>query len=281
MNLIPIKQLQPLLSQLNPAVNGIQSQNFGRRLYHLQYDSDQFWLKLQLENHSQIHEGSFHHELKMYQLLFKQAPQLIAPTQIFSLAEHELKDCMSIEGATSSWIKSILCIQNVEPLFDQNPNYMNRQQIIHTLLNSINILENLHELGFIHGDLKPMHFRVHQNRAVLIDFEQAFHYSKVEYQANTATPHYMAPELFHGEAKSFATDIYALGVIWMEWFAQQKFKQKSYLDWAKLHCQHLKIELSEPFKGFEMVLSLMLAKDKANRCTNFYQIKQILNNNVY
>lgn len=281
MNLIPSKKLKPLLSQLKPAVNSVQSQNFGRRLYQLQYSGDQFWLKLQLEHHSQIHVDSFHHELKMYALFFKQALQLIAPSQIFSWTEHEFKDCMSREDETSSWINSILCIQNVEPLFDQNPNRMNRQQIIDTLLNSIDVLENLHELGFIHGDLKPMHFRVHKNQAVLIDFEQAFHFSEAQHQANTATPHYMAPELFHGETKSFATDIYALGIIWMEWFAQQKLKQKSYLDWAKLHCQHLKIELSDPFKDFEMVLSLMLAKDKANRCTNFYQIKQILNNNVY
>lgn len=290
MNLILPKHLTTVLSQLKPAVNGRHSQSFGRRLHQVQFDDQYYWLKFQYLGLSHVHERSFQNELNVYQRLSAQQPNITAPFQILSLnqtAQKNLGYLKSIEN--DEIIDSMLCVKHLSPLFQQNLHTLERDQVRHVLLQSIEVLEQLHDLGFVHGDLKPTHFRQYQSQAVLIDFEQSFHINEIttlskqrdDSQSHTATPHYMAPELFHGQAKSFASDVYALGIIWLEWLNQQKIQQKTYLDWAKWHCQSLEIELPMRFKDFETVLSLMLAKHQAQRCTNFYQIKQRLNNNVY
>lgn len=283
MNLIPLKHLKRHLSQLKPAVNGGQSQSFGRRLHHLQVDDQLFWLKFQYQGFSPSHELSFQNELNIYKQLQQLNLNITAPFQIIASDAEALSTLEPyLEGIlTSAGIESILCVQHLPALFLQDPQQMPIKQVREMLLMSLEVVAQLHRQGFVHGDLKPMHFRQNQADAVLIDFEQAFHIHAKSEHDNTATPHYMAPELFHGEMKTYASDIYALGIIWLEWLNQHKLQQKSYVDWAKLHCQQLKIEMTEQFKCFEPVLTLMLAKQKQHRCTNFYQIKQILNNNVY
>lgn len=149
------------------------------------------------------------------------------------------------------------------------------------MMRSLGAVEKMHEIEMIHGDLKMEHFRVFENRCVLIDFEQCHHTSKLtNHIKNTATPRYMAPELFHAKSKSYASDIYSLGIIWLQWLSQTKLEANNYYDWAVLHCQSLKIELPVPFKHFKMLLQCMLMKKRDDRCINFYQIKQLLSETV-
>ena len=92
----------------------------------------------------------------------------------------------------------------------------------------------------------------------------------------TATPRYMAPELFHGEAKTLASDLYALGIIVYEWLTQRRLQAKSYQDWAYLHCQQLKIELPAAYLGFQDLLEAMLNKQKSQREVSFLALKTLL-----
>ena len=276
---------------LTVAINSPKSQSFGRRIYLIEQQGYRFWLKLQSrstathdpqKNHA--HQQSFLNELNCYSQLSRlETPEkklllhhsILNTSQIFdAVKEQNATGQMFMES--EAFIDQALCIEDAALLFPSAIEQLQHVEIFKRLKLSLDVLENLHECDYIHGDLKIEHFRYLDDQAVLIDFEQASHIQWVDGLVNTATPRYMAPELFHAESKSFASDIYALGVIWLEWLTQVRFQQKSYLDWAKLHCQSLKIDLPMQFKMLEEILFSMLMKNKQQRCSNIYQLKQVL-----
>ncbi|MEG0343549.1 MAG: protein kinase [Acinetobacter sp.] len=258
------------------AINSPKSQSFGRRIYFIEQQGRSFWLKLQLQsaaspNNYLAHEQSFLNELNCYrQLKLKQTCErtLLLNFSILNTSQYFQE--------SEAFIEQTLCVEDAPLLFPDNIEQLTRTEILRRLKLSLDVLENLHEYGYIHGDLKGVHFRYSNDVAALIDFEQASAIEWIHLMPNTATPRYMAPELFHAESKSFASDVYALGIIWLEWLTQMRFKQKYYLDWANLHCQSLKIDLPIPFEMLEEILLKMLMKNKAQRCSNIYQLKQVL-----
>jgi serine/threonine protein kinase len=87
-----------------------------------------------------------------------------------------------------------------------------------------NILETLHSFqpAIIHRDIKPSNIIItHYNRAVLLDFNAAKHYSfvKPEDTVFLGTQGYAAPEQYGFGASSPQTDIYALGILLKEMLA--------------------------------------------------------------
>ncbi|GIE88728.1 serine/threonine-protein kinase [Actinoplanes regularis] len=84
-------------------------------------------------------------------------------------------------------------------------------------------LAEAHELGIIHRDLKPDNILLLERdgrlETRLTDFGIARILnvpSMTTPNAVVGTPHYMAPEAFHGVTPSAATDVYALGVLLYE-----------------------------------------------------------------
>ena len=158
-----------------------------------------------------------------------------------------------------------------------NPRQLSRDHVIHIIFKMLNAVEELHQMGWIHADLKASHFLLDGSTCKLIDFEQSQRIGEISCQkALTATPRYMAPELFHGKAKTVQTDLYALGIILLEWLTDQRLQASSYQDWAYLHCQFLKIALPEPFQGFSPLLHGLLAKQKSQRWQNTMAAKRCL-----
>ena len=109
-----------------------------------------------------------------------------------------------------------------------------------------------------------------------IDFEQS---CKLEHsiQNLTATPRYMAPELFHGKPKTVQTDLYAFGIILYEWLSQTRVCAKNYHDWAVLHCQKLQIQLPNELQCFLPLLNGLLHKHKEQRLNSVVEAKHCLN----
>ena len=268
--------------KLPNTLNSIQSQNFGRRVYQVENGDHQRWLKLQCVDAHPAYEHGFLNELKIYDLLNRiETPDqsvignfsILDPYTHFQVDEHVIQEALWLE--------------DLPILFVKEPNRLEAVELYKQLKLSLDVLEHLHAYGLVHGDLKKEHFRYKQEegQARLIDFEKSF---IVEANLNSAqpmlshvathdaTPRYMAPELFHVKPKSVQSDIYALGIIWLEWLTQQRLSAKSYQDWAILHCQQLKIDLPEHFQPLFPVLEMMLMKKIDSRCSNIYQIKQVL-----
>ncbi|GIE92982.1 serine/threonine-protein kinase [Paractinoplanes rishiriensis] len=84
-------------------------------------------------------------------------------------------------------------------------------------------LAEAHELGVIHRDLKPDNILLHLENGRLDTRLTDFGVARIlntpsmtTPNAVVGTPHYMAPEAFHGTTASPATDVYALGVLLYE-----------------------------------------------------------------
>ena len=248
-----------------------KSLTFGRCLYTFEYQQQRYWLKTQsLNSHPSIEDG-FRNELLFYQQFLAQAnsassqPDFLLPFQMISNFKSLAESHMSGSAA--------LILSDADLLLG-NCAEMSLQQIKQTFLKLLDAVDQLHQLGWIHGDLKHEHLVKYQNRACLIDFEQVQKINAIHNPKNlTATPHYMAPELFQGAEKTVQTDIYALGIILYEWLKNQRLSAKNYHDWAYLHCQQLNIELPQPYLAFEQLLCGMLAKQKQQRFTDIATIK--------
>lgn len=288
---------QPLQLNAIDLENSALSQSFGRYLWKFAWGGRHYWLKAQQQGISALHQQSFENELQHYLQLTERVPQVLLEYEVMTFTQL----CTVVPDLTTllppymheAEQLSLLLLADSAALFKTSVAHLSDAQVLAVLLSSLDSLACLHQAGFVHGDLKAPHFRVNlvcdgqsnqfestEIQSYLIDFEQAGRIGQFTVGAQTATPHYMAPELFHGQAKSVASDIYALAVIWWEWLSQRKLYEKSYLDWAYLHCQRFEVSLPNRFVQFEKVLKQMLAKNSQARCTDFYQIKQMLINHV-
>lgn len=250
-----------------------KSLTFGRSLFSFEHQQQHYWLKTQAGNVNQSYEAGFLNELAFYQQYAEQShssnnmPDFLLPFQVIA---HLKTDRQPESG------RAALILSHAEPLFNDCAG-MSLNEIKETLLNVLDVVDQLHQRGWIHADLKREHFVHYQQRVCLIDFEQVQKINSPQnLQSLTATPRYMAPELFHAEEKTVQTDIYALGIIFYEWLTGQRLTAENYQDWAYLHCQRLSIELPEQFEHFEKLLSGMLAKQKEQRFTSIYAVKQCL-----
>ena len=250
-----------------------KSLTFGRSLFSFEYQQQHYWLKTQAGNVNQSYEAGFLNELAFYQQYADQPhssntmPDFLLPFQVIA---H-----LKMDGQPESG-RAALILSHAEPLFNDCVG-LSLNEIKETLLNVLDVVDQLHQLGWIHADLKREHFVHYQQRVCLIDFEQVQKINSPQnVQSLTATPRYMAPELFHAEEKTVQTDIYALGIVFYEWLTGQRLTAENYQDWAYLHCQRLSIELPEHFAPFEKLLSGMLAKQKEQRFTSIYAVKQCL-----
>nr|WP_296075652.1 serine/threonine-protein kinase [uncultured Actinoplanes sp.] len=85
-------------------------------------------------------------------------------------------------------------------------------------------LAEAHELGIVHRDLKPDNILLQTDKSGRLDTRLTdFGVARIlntpsmtTPNAVVGTPHYMAPEAFHGVTASPATDVYALGVLLYE-----------------------------------------------------------------
>ena len=237
----------------------------GRRVYFCNDGKNSFWLKAQLNGTHEFFQNGFIHEIEAYRSLNLNNLQNVSLP--YRLIDFEKNTSVSQFGS------QILLIAHAEALFLHSPDELSKDQIIHKMLQALNVLEKLHESHWIHGDLKHEHFVEFAKTARLIDFEQARRLTHIENNYLSATPRYMAPELFNGDRKSRASDIYALGIIFYEWLSQKRLSAENYHDWAVLHCQSTDFELPKQYSVFQSAINSMLNKAKDKRMCDFSALK--------
>ena len=84
------------------------------------------------------------------------------------------------------------------------------------ILELMDLLEKLHEQGFLYIDLKPENLMVLQEHLCLIDFNACIPIGS--HKANLCTQKYMAPELLDSRRKEETTDIYGIGAVFQSLF---------------------------------------------------------------
>lgn len=237
---------------------------YGRLLYEYKNDDYHFWVKTQLVGYHEQFEQGFQRELAFYKEMHEVLDDIVIDHVILKLESKPPHFCLGGES---------LVLPHVQELFKDDATNLTLDQVIHKIILALCALEKLHGQGWIHGDLKKEHFCLEKKTVKLFDFEQCVQVLDTNQYTMNATPHYMAPELFQGCAKSTSSDVYALGIIILEWLKHETFSEKTYQDWAILHCQKLEIELPQHFVAFKSLLKMMLAKHKSQRVTEFSVLK--------
>lgn len=267
---LPILAPQVQIEALQLATKD-RSYGFGRRLYRFNIAQQGYWLKFHLpQQHHAVLEISFQAELAFYQAQRTAQPSFLLPYQLIQFAQYPELQHLATQGEGLILADSAAFFTDIYQCNDIN-------FIKQKILIALEALDTLHQSGWIHGDLKTEHFRDHNGCCSLIDFEQSFAKNQPISEMN-ATPHYMAPELFHGTAKSMQSDLYAFGIILYEWLMRTRLQANSYQDWAVLHCQQLVLQLPPHFACFLPLLNGLTQKQHEQRFKAVFEAKNTLNN---
>ena len=108
--------------------------------------------------------------------------------------------------------------QTLDVVFHQNDGRLAIQPgiAIHIMRRVLRGLEILHELGFVHCDIKPANIMIDRLGTVkVIDYGRGT-FTHEQQLFLLGTPTYMAPEQHRREAANPASDIYAVGLVGLE-----------------------------------------------------------------
>lgn len=245
------------------------SHQFGRCLYTFNLDQQTYWLKFHQPYTHPVLETAFKKELEFYQYQNRLEAQLVLPYQIIQF--DQLPQFQNIVSTGQG-----LVLPDTQSFFSDIAMLKDVSMIKQKILDALEVIERIHQLGWIHGDLKTEHFRSYATECRLIDFEQTQLLNMQSQMDLSATPHYMAPELFHTQPKTVQSDLYAFGIILYEWLTQKSLKAASYQDWALLHCQQLEIHLPSHLSYFYPLIDGLLQKHKRKRFIDISAVKSLL-----
>ena len=145
------------------------------------------------------------------------------------------------------------------------------RQALAVLAQIAGALAAIHAHGIVHRDLKPANVLVREDGSIAIaDFGIAVRldavHSDVRRQEVLGSPHYLAPELIHGEPASPLTDVYSLGVIFHEMLTGEKpFSARNVRDLAQQHLNSPIPRLDASLADYQPLLDGMMAKHPQQR----------------
>lgn len=160
-------------------------------------------------------------------------------------------------------------------------NILSKPQKLQVVLALAKCVQQVHQIGWIHGDIKPSNFILASSQVYLNDWACAQPVLK-DFGVNEAqsksrvrgTPAYLAPECWQGEPIMVQSDIYAFGITLFELLVGEKpyqlqekelDKQKLSSQWARLHCQQPIPLLPQQWSSLQPVIDKLLAKQTRNR----------------
>ena len=158
---------------------------------------------------------------------------------------------------------------------------------------AVYLINNLHQQGWRHNDIKPSNFLIGAEPAnksdtvdltydlLLTDFALAQRTDSAKNQNNVnpaGTPAYLAPERWQGQAATEQSDIYAFGItIYEILMGKRPFKVKKQSSdllqqWANQHCQQPIPKLPSHYQHYQMIINKALAKRIENRYKNMSDV---------
>lgn len=107
-----------------------------------------------------------------------------------------------------------------EQLFTLPDQILPLEDALRVLADVAAALTYIHQQGAVHQDVKTQNVYVQGGRAALGDLGSA--YFTAQGGKVSGSPYYMAPEIFHGEGSSGASDVYSLGILMYELLTGQR-----------------------------------------------------------
>lgn len=138
------------------------------------------------------------------------------------------------------------------------------REALRILADIASALAYLHRLGAVHQDVKPQNVYVSDGRAALGDLGSA--YFVAQGSKTSGSPYYMAPEVYHGESTSGASDVYSLGVMaWELLTGARPFTGNSYAELMVAHLSRFPAPLASLRPELPRALCRLLDRTFAKR----------------
>ncbi len=260
---------------LKKCLSAALSQDLGQYVYLAEKNQQLYVFKFLSKVASAAAQKAFQHEQAQYQRFAR-----LNFCLDFDIVAKQAVSQLKLDDLLSQPNSAILILPYVKTFNLIDYSQFNLDAKIALFTKVCSCVNQLHDLGWIHGDLKLQHIAWQENKIKLLDFAQTVPLLHHELAQNliTATPAYMAPELFHGKEKSVASDIYALGIMLFELLVGYKpYQASSYFAWAQTHCQQPLPLLPKQYEIYQPILDKMLMKIKKNRYRNLESVIIALN----
>ncbi|HEY0252122.1 MAG TPA: protein kinase, partial [Kofleriaceae bacterium] len=171
-----------------------------------------------------------------------------------------------------------------------NENPLDVDRVLDIIVQTLQGIEEAHLAGVVHADLKADNIILDQRRAgvdtvKIVDFGIARLVTGVrdvnEDRSISGTPEYMAPEVISGAPPSFASDIYAVGIILYELLAERTpFFAGSTTEILTNHLKKQPQLLALRREGIpadvDTVMAKALAKHPTDRFTNAAEMREAI-----
>lgn len=217
------------------------------------------------------HEISVLKALSTIEQTSKLVPKLLA---VESSAVIFLENTYQLKFFVMPYIEGSLAKQIRQPMSPEP-----KQEL---LIKSAQIINSLHQSGWIHGDIKPSNILIDDSKnelqLFLTDFALSKQLSDIKSSNVSGTPAYLAPECWHGEGVSLQSDIYAFGVMMVEIlmgkraFSIDKSSPNHAKAWVTAHCQNPLPRLPVDYQQYQSVINKALAKRQAQRYQSMSRI---------
>ena len=159
------------------------------------------------------------------------------------------------------------------------------------IVQSAQLIANLHNAGWLHNDIKPSNILLdgfmpnHADNSgiitnlLLTDFALAEPISKSVGASLAGTPAYFAPERWQGQGATVQSDIYAFGVMITEILVGERpfnidsLNDEPLREWAIQHCQQTIPTLPLEYSRYQGIVDKVLAKQVQKR---YQSMKEVL-----
>ena len=145
----------------------------------------------------------------------------------------------------------------------------------------------VHEQSLVHRDIKPSNFMITPKGQIkLLDFgiakntdTQSVDYTQTGTTQNMGTPMYMSPEQIKSTKDvTIQSDIYSLGVVLWEMVMGKRPYDTNTISTFELQTKIVTEPLLKTNTNWDYIIQKATAKDIGNRCNNFMELRQILDN---